>query len=88
MLQYDPLQYLPSATELPDSDDNPVDNEFQELIPGLLRSILTLLWKERQDWFFAIDMGIYYSYKPGVRPTPKFPTVSSVLAYQGAEITK
>jgi len=73
MLQYDPLQYLPSATELPDSDDTPVDNEFQELIPGLLRSILTLLWKERQDWFFAIDMGIYYSYTPGVRPTPIVP---------------
>lgn len=73
MLQYDPLQYLPSATELPDSDDTPVDNEFQELIPALLRSILTLLWKERQDWFFAIDMGIYYSYTPGVRPTPIVP---------------
>lgn len=73
MLQYDPLQYLPSATELPDSDDTPVDNEFQELIPGLLRSILALLWKERQDWFFAIDMGIYYSYTPGVRPTPIVP---------------
>ncbi|KJH72833.1 Uma2 family endonuclease [Aliterella atlantica] len=73
MLQYDPLQYLPSATELPDSDDTPVDNEFQELIPGLLRSILALLWKDRQDWFFAIDMGIYYSYTPGVRPTPIVP---------------
>lgn len=53
MLQYAPLQYLPSATELPDADDTPVDNEFQELIPGFLRSILSLLWKERQDWFFC-----------------------------------
>ena len=73
MLQYDPLQYLPSATELPDSDDTPVDNEFQDLIPGLLRSILALLWKDRQDWFFGIDMGIYYSYTPRVRPTPIVP---------------
>lgn len=73
MLQYNPSQSLPSATELPDSDDTPVDNEFQELIPGLLRSILTLLWKDRQDWFFAIDMGIYYSYTPGICPTAIVP---------------
>jgi len=26
MVQYNPLQYLPSAEELPDSDDTPVDN--------------------------------------------------------------
>jgi hypothetical protein len=27
---------LPTAAELPDSDDTPVDSELQELIPGLL----------------------------------------------------
>jgi Uma2 family endonuclease len=61
MLNYHPLKYLPSADELLDSDETPVDNELQELIPALLKSILLMLWEERQDWLFAIDMGIYVS---------------------------
>ncbi|MBD2533431.1 hypothetical protein H6G97_29255 [Nostoc flagelliforme FACHB-838] len=36
MLEYNLPRYLPSAEELPDSDETPVDNELQELIPGLL----------------------------------------------------
>lgn len=60
MLEYNPLHCLPSSEELPDSDDTPVDNELQDLIPGLLKAILALLWKERWDWFFGVDMGIYY----------------------------
>lgn len=60
MLQYDPLDCLPSAEDLPDSDDTPVDNELQDLIPGLLKAILAFVWAERMDWFFGIDMGIYY----------------------------
>ncbi len=60
MVQYNPLQYLPSAEELPDSDDTPVDNELQILIPILLRAILALLWAERMDWFLGINMGVYY----------------------------
>lgn len=51
---------MPSAEELPDSDETPVDNELQELIPGLLKAILLTLWAERMDWFFGINMGIYY----------------------------
>jgi Uma2 family endonuclease len=61
MIQYNPLQYLPTAEELPDSDDTPVDNELQSLIPNLLRAILAMLWAERMDWFLGIDMGVYYS---------------------------
>ncbi|RAM48657.1 MAG: hypothetical protein C6Y22_26800 [Hapalosiphonaceae cyanobacterium JJU2] len=60
MLDYNPLNCLPSSEELPDSDDTPVDNELQDLIPGLLKVILALLWSERWDWFFGVDMGIYY----------------------------
>jgi Uma2 family endonuclease len=60
MLQYDPLACLPSSEELPDSDDTPVDNELQDLIPGLLKAILAMAWAERMDWFFGVDMGIYY----------------------------
>lgn len=61
MAQYDPLSCLPSAAELPDSDDTPVDNELQNLIPNLLQAILALAWSDRVDWFFGIDMGIYHT---------------------------
>jgi hypothetical protein len=38
MLKYvEPLDWLPTAEELPDSDDTPVDNELQELAPTLLK---------------------------------------------------
>jgi Uma2 family endonuclease len=61
MLHYNPLHCLPSSAELPDSDDTPVDNELQNLIPNLLEAILALAWPDREDWFFGIDMGIYYA---------------------------
>ncbi|HIK05610.1 MAG TPA: Uma2 family endonuclease [Trichormus sp. M33_DOE_039] len=54
------LPQLPTAAELPDSDDTPVDNELQNLIPNLLLAILSVVWSDRQDWFFGVDMGIYY----------------------------
>lgn len=61
MLKYNPLHYLPAAEELPDSDDTPVDNQLQHLIPALLEAVLALVWANRWDWFFGIDMGIYYN---------------------------
>jgi Uma2 family endonuclease len=60
LLNYNPLDCLPSAEDLPDSDDTPVDNELQDLVPHLLKAILALIWSERMDWFFGVDMGIYY----------------------------
>jgi Uma2 family endonuclease len=60
MLKYNPLHCLPSAEDLPDSDDTPVDNQLQHLIPGLLEAILAWLWANRMDWFFGVDMGVYY----------------------------
>lgn len=69
MLNYNPLQYLPSAEELPDSDDTPVDNELQILVPTLLRAILAWLWSERSDWFMGVNMGVYYDPKqPAIVP--------------------
>ncbi len=50
MVNYNPLQNLPSSDELPDSDDTPVDHELQILIPTLLRLILNWLWGSRNDW--------------------------------------
>ncbi len=60
LLEYNPRHCLPYAEDLPDSDDTPVDNELQHLIPGLLEAILALIWSEKMDWFFGVDMGIYY----------------------------
>lgn len=60
LLKYNTRLNLPSAKDLPDSDDIPVDNELQDLIPHLLKVILALIWSERMDWFFGVDMGIYY----------------------------
>jgi Uma2 family endonuclease len=69
MYQYELPRYLPTADELPCSDDTPVDNELQEIIPSLLKSILRILWDERMDWFFGIDMGIYsHPEKPPIVP--------------------
>lgn len=61
MVQYNALQYLPSAEELPDSDDTPVDNELQILVANLLGSILAWVWRTRTDWFWGTNMGVYYS---------------------------
>ncbi len=59
MVDYNSLQRLPTSEELPCSDDTPVDHELQNTIPNLLRAILLLIWADREDWFFGVDMGIY-----------------------------
>jgi Uma2 family endonuclease len=62
MLKYvEPLDWLPTAEDLLDSDETPVDNELQELVPTLLKLILAMAWPDRSDWFMGIDMGLYYS---------------------------
>jgi Uma2 family endonuclease len=60
---------LPTAEELPYSDDTPVDSELQDLVAHLLRTTLAAIWAERHDWFFGIDMGVYYHpEKPAIVP--------------------
>jgi Uma2 family endonuclease len=54
------LQVLPTSEELPSSDDTPVDNEDQNLLPNLLLLLLTHLWADREDWFFGVDMAVYH----------------------------
>lgn len=61
MVQYKPFGSLPSAEELPDSDNTPVDNELQILVPSLLGAILAWYWQTRLDWFWGINMGVYYA---------------------------
>jgi Uma2 family endonuclease len=65
------LQPLPSSDELIESDDFPVDNEEQNFIPNVLLFLLEYIWKHRQDWFFAVDMGVYHT----TGPHPKVPVV-------------
>ncbi|MEA5618220.1 Uma2 family endonuclease, partial [Cronbergia sp. UHCC 0137] len=55
-----PQEYLPTAEDLPDSDETPVDNELQNDIPNLLLNLLKWIWSARQDWFWGVDMCIYY----------------------------
>jgi Uma2 family endonuclease len=70
---------LPTSDELPCSDDTPVDNvgrrtsrsEDQNFLPNYLLFLLELIWKERNDWYFGVDMGIYHT--TGV--SPKVPVV-------------
>lgn len=58
---------LPRGDELPSSDDTPVDNELQNLIPNNLGVIIGFLWATRNDWFFGVDMAIYHT--TGSNPT-------------------
>ncbi|NJK28647.1 MAG: Uma2 family endonuclease [Acaryochloridaceae cyanobacterium CSU_3_4] len=60
MLEID-LKQLPTSAELPCSDDTPVDNEDQNWLPNILLFLLEYHWKERQDWFFGVDMGVYHT---------------------------
>ncbi|WP_058994759.1 Uma2 family endonuclease [Leptolyngbya sp. NIES-2104] len=69
MLEHNPLQIFPTEFDLPDSDDQPVDNELQLLLPILLRAILALLWADRNDWFLGVNLGLYYDPKqPAIGP--------------------
>ncbi len=57
-----PFEYrqLPTAEDLPDSDETPVDNELQNDIPNMLLNLLRSIWSDRQDWFWGVDMCYYY----------------------------
>lgn len=72
---------LPSTKELPCSDDTPVDNEDQNLLPNLLLFVLASLWAERRDWYFGVDMAIYHT--TGV--SPKVPVVPDGFLSLGVE---
>lgn len=79
-----PISRLPSTTELPCSDDIPVDNEEQNLLPNLLLIVLASLWAERLDWYFGVDMAIYHT--TGVNP--RVPVVPDAFLSLGVERRK
>ncbi len=85
MVQADPHRTtLPSSTELPCSDDIPVDNENQNFIPNLLLFLLEFIWGDRLDWYFGVDMGVYHT--TGVNP--RVPVVPDGFLSLGVERRK
>lgn len=74
-------QPLPSAAELPCSDDMPVDNADQNLLSNLLLLLLTHLWADRLDWYFGVDMAIYQT----AGPNPRVPVVTDAFLSLGVE---
>jgi Uma2 family endonuclease len=78
------LQHLPSTDELPCSDDTPVDNENQNLLPNVLLFLLRTVWAERMDWYFGVDMAIYHT--TGADPT--VPVVPDAFLSLGVERKK
>ncbi|MEO0869686.1 MAG: Uma2 family endonuclease [Cyanobacteria bacterium J06642_11] len=84
MVQFDLRTYLPPSTELPDSDDIPVDNEDQNLIPNVLLFLLNFIWAQRKDWYFGVDMGIYHT----TGAHPRVPVVPDAFLSLGVERRK
>ena len=78
------LQNLPSSADLPSSDDTPVDNEDQNLLPNLLLLLLTHLWSARMDWYFGVDMAVYHT----TGDNPKIPVVPDAFLSLGVERKK
>jgi Uma2 family endonuclease len=72
MVLFDQRKYLPTSDELPCSDDIPVDNEDQNFLPNFLLFLLELIWSQRHDWYFAVDMGVYHTTGENPR-TPVIP---------------
>lgn len=75
---------LPSTFDLPCSDDTPVDNEDQNLLPNLLLILLTHLWSSRTDWYFVVDMAIYHT--TGI--SPRVPVVPDGFLSLGVDRKK
>ncbi|MEO0539509.1 MAG: Uma2 family endonuclease [Cyanobacteria bacterium P01_A01_bin.105] len=72
---------LPGTEELPCSDETPVDNEEQNLLPNLLLFLLKYLWADRMDWFFGVDMAIYHT----TGASPRVPVVPDAFLSLGVD---
>jgi Uma2 family endonuclease len=83
MVQID-LKNLPTSDELPSSDDTPVDNEDQNLLPNVLLFLLSTIWAMRMDWYFGVDMGIYHT----TGMNPRVPVVPDAFLSIGVERKK
>ncbi|QIR38666.1 hypothetical protein HCG51_19510 [Tolypothrix sp. PCC 7910] len=84
MLSHNLKNALPSTDELPCSDDTPVDNEDQNLLPNILLFLLNSIWATRMDWYFGVDMGVYHT--TGINP--RVPVVPDAFLSLGVERKK
>ena len=75
---------LPTTDELPCSDDTPVDNEDQNILPNVLLFLLSSIWAARMDWFFGVDMAVYHT--TGLNP--RVPVVPDGFLSLGVERKK
>ncbi|MGA1263060.1 MAG: Uma2 family endonuclease [Prochlorothrix sp.] len=82
--QQPPPTHLPTLEELICSDDTPVDNEDQNLLPNLLLTTLLRIWADRTDWFFGVDMGIFHT----TGNNPKVPVVPDGFLSLGVDRRK
>jgi Uma2 family endonuclease len=57
----EPLDWLPTAEDLANYTQNPGRSELEDRIPNLLSLLLADIFAGRSDWFFGIDMALYYS---------------------------
>lgn len=78
------VRALPTSEELPCSDDTPVDNEDQNLLPNVLLFLLSTIWAERMDWYFGVDMAIYHT----TGANPRVPVVPDGFLSLGVERKK
>ncbi|MBE9014017.1 Uma2 family endonuclease [Pseudanabaenaceae cyanobacterium LEGE 13415] len=83
MLDID-LKQLPTSEELPCSDDTPVDNEDQNLLPNVLLFLLNTLWADRMDWYFGVDMAVYHL----TGENPRIPVVPDAFLSVGVDRKK
>ncbi|NJN31507.1 MAG: Uma2 family endonuclease [Synechococcales cyanobacterium RM1_1_8] len=84
MTSLDLKHRLPTSDELPSSDDTPVDNEDQNLLPNFLLFLLRSIWQNRMDWYFGVDMAIYHT----TGPSPKVPVVPDGFLSLGVDRRK
>lgn len=84
MMQPELQPALPTSDELPCSDDTPVDNEDQNLLPNVLLFLLASIWADRLDWYFGVDMAVYHT--TGVNP--RVPVVPDAFLSLGVERKK
>ena len=69
MVQYKPLSQLPTQEDLPETDFAPVDSELQVLVASLLGDILAWHWRDRTDWFWGENLGVYFDpERPAIVP--------------------
>ncbi len=61
MLQYTRFSQLPTADDLPETDGKPVDSELNIWVSAFLSVSLAWIWRDRTDWFWGINLGIYYN---------------------------